>query len=107
MSRLFRLTTALVFVAALAALAAFLLPAGSDSATAQAPNLGDLNDGMFFASGTCASDEIEITCSIESDPCGRSFSTTGCCANDEIPSCAPVISMSNPTCWMGFSISCN
>lgn len=107
MSRLLRLSTALVSVLALAALVAFMMPAGTDSATAQAPDLGGVDEGLFFAGGTCASDEIEITCSIDSDPCGRSFSATGCCANDEIPSCAPVISMSNPTCWMGFSISCN
>lgn len=107
MTRLFRLSTALVFVAALAALAAFLIPAGTESATAQAPDLGGLDDGLFYAGGTCAEDEIEITCSIGSDPCGRPFSSTGCCANDEIPSCEPVLSMGNPTCWAGFAISCN
>lgn len=106
MSRMLRLSTVLLSVLALAALVTFMMPAGTDSATAQAPDFGGVDDGLFFAAGTCATDEIEITCSIDSDPCGRSFSATGCCANDEIASCAPIISMSNPTCWAGFAISC-
>ena len=107
MTRLLRISTALLSVLALAALVTLLMPAGTESATAQAPDLGGVDDGLFFAGGTCATDEIEITCSIDSDPCGRSFSATGCCANDEVASCEPVFSMSNPTCFSGFAISCS
>jgi len=107
MSRFIRLSVALALVAGLAATAAFLMPAGTSSATAQAPDLGSLEDGLFQAATSCNSDQIEITCAIDSDPCGRSFSATGCCANDEMPCCEPIISASNPTCWAGFAISCN
>ena len=107
MSRFIRLSVAFALVAGLAATAAFLMPAGTKTATAQGPDLGSLEDGLFNASTICNSGQIEIHCSIDSDSCGRPWSATGCCEKDEVACCELIPSPSNPTCSAGFAITCN
>ena len=105
MSRFLRISAVLALIAGLAATAAFLMPASTHTVTAETPDLGDLEEGLFTANTICDSDEIEISCMIDSDACGRSFAATGCCDRDDTASCALVPSGS-PPCSAGFSITC-
>jgi|GEM_PF-4083414 len=109
MSQIVRISVVLALVAGLAAAAAFLSPVHVETATAQAPVVlpgNDFQEGQIEASGTCASDEIEIHCEIWSDACGRSFTGTSCCDRDDTASCHLVESAS-PPCSSGFAFSCS
>lgn len=110
MSQILRISVVVALVAGLAAAAAFLSPTHVDTATAQAPAVdlpGDGFDaGQIEASGTCASDEIEIHCEIWSDACGRSFTGTACCDRDQTASCH-LIESASPPCSSGFGFSCS
>lgn len=105
MSRLLRIGAVVALVAGLAATAAFLMPVSSHTVTAETPDLGDLEEGLFNANTICASDEIEITCMIDSDACGRSFVATACCGKDET-ACCRLVESGSPPCSAGFNIVC-
>lgn len=107
MFRFFRISILVVVSMGLIATAALWMPAGSLTVTAQSSDLHseELADGLFEASNICDADELEANCCIDSGPCGRSWSATGCCPLDKAIVCQGVVSGS-PPCLAGIAIFC-